>query len=290
MQQQTYEIPKWNQMMAGWNALINPTRCPVCGAPRPQAQSSAATGTDWLSQWNEMPVVKDWNRVWGGMFDSWMQSMKPVEGQPQQHQQHTQQHHHEHHHEHHQAKHKHGGCGCSCCQPDDCHCRCCVVNADLLVYARLGESRVVPVTIENNIRREREVEVELSDWTTNSKQAVKVEGKVEPETKFTLKPCEERTLLILARVSPDTKSPDTNSADKSEGSKANAAQSKESSVGNDVNVDLRQGQLPDVDECTVFYADLRVKGCDIRPIRIALVVMPRDCDTYKIDCQCGCCC
>jgi hypothetical protein len=39
----------------------------------------------------------------------------------------------------------------------------------------------------------------------------------------------------------------------------------------------------------VFSADLRVEGCDTRPIRIALALLPRDCNAYEIDCGCGCC-
>src|SRR6266508_1474530 len=30
------------------------------------------------------------------------------------------------------------GCGCRDCQHDDCHCECCVCDADVLVHARCG--------------------------------------------------------------------------------------------------------------------------------------------------------
>ena len=52
---------------------------------------------------------------------------------------------------------------------------------------------------------------------------------------------------------------------------------------------LELDRLPDVDECTVLYADLRVEGCGIRPIRIALALLPRDCYAYEAECDCGCC-
>jgi hypothetical protein len=292
MQQQTNQMPNWNQMMAGWSALANPTRCPVCGGAHAQAQTAAAPTTDWLSQWSEMPVVREWSRMWGGMLDPWVQGAKPPAGQQRQHRPHQQGH------EQHHAKHRHDNCcgGCascdcgSCCRADDCHCRCCVVNADLLVYARLGETRVVPVTIENNIRREREVEVDLSDWTTNGRQAVSVEARVEPDTKFTLRPCEERTVLIRVRVAPGAIQRNTDKANPGERAGAGVTQSPPASDAGDFRIEPDRERLPDVDNCTVFYADLRVKGCDIRPVRIALAVMPRDCDAYKIDCQCGCCC
>lgn len=286
-QQQTYQTPSWNQVVSDLNAYVNPPRCSVCGrahAPSP----TAATATDWLSQWNEMPIIKEWNRVWSGVLDPLMQGMKPAAGhsQPPQHQH---KHEHEHQHQHHGA-HERKGC-CSCCQPDDCHCRCCVVNADLLVYARYGESRVVPVTIENNMRREREVELELSDWTTHGKQEVKVMGHIVPETKFTLKPCEERTVVIAVRVSGEITTPYNNLFDNAGAGVGVAAPGANNATGGqEARVDQKQERLPDVDSCTVFYADLRVKGCDIMPIRIAVVILPRDCDAYKIDCRCGCCC
>ena len=48
-------------------------------------------------------------------------------------------------------------------------------------------------------------------------------------------------------------------------------------------------EIPDVDGCAVSYADLRIKGCDMRSIRIAVAVLPRECDAYIVDCHCGCC-
>src|SRR5690349_2949167 len=43
----------------------------------------------------------------------------------------------------------------SCWEGEDpCHCTCCISDADLIIYARLGERRVVPVTIENPRARE----------------------------------------------------------------------------------------------------------------------------------------
>jgi hypothetical protein len=56
-------------------------------------------------------------------------------------------------------------CDCAPCQPDPCACRCCVTDADLVVEARVGERRVIPIVIENAWRRERDVELELSSWT-----------------------------------------------------------------------------------------------------------------------------
>jgi hypothetical protein len=47
--------------------------------------------------------------------------------------------------------------------------------------------------------------------------------------------------------------------------------------------------LPDVNDCLVAVGDLRVDGCDIRPVRIAVAILPRDCSAYQIECGCCCC-
>jgi hypothetical protein len=151
-----------------------------------------------------------------------------------------------------------GECRCPRCKPEDCHCRCCVTNADLLVRARLGERRVVPLLIENSWRRERDVELELSSWSPVSAET-KVTGEIVAPTKFTLRGCEERTVVLVVNI-------------------AGAEQQ-----GGD------RPALPDLRDCAVSYADLRIVGCDLRAIRIAVAILPRDCEAMRIDCRCGCC-
>jgi hypothetical protein len=270
MHQQTVSGPIGNQLMPDWSAILNPRSCEDCG------HTLMPSGMDWLTPWNDMlnlPLVKEWSRMWGGMLAPATQNVKPGGL-------------HARHHQHH-SEHKHTDC-CSCNKESDCHCRCCVVDADLLVYARLGERRVVPVTIENNVRREQEVELELSDWTTHSKESVRVEGRFVTETKFTLKPCEDKkAAFVVAMLPQSTKSADNKVASSTDSKVTN----KEAGVV--INVTQPVGEFDnatDVNECTVFYSDLRVKGCDIRPIRIALAILPRDCDDYRINCRCGCCC
>jgi hypothetical protein len=45
-----------------------------------------------------------------------------------------------------------------------------------------------------------------------------------------------------------------------------------------------------VTRCEVSYADLRIKGCDLRSVRVAVSVLPRDCEAFTVDCGCSCCC
>jgi hypothetical protein len=152
-----------------------------------------------------------------------------------------------------------GDC-CERCGPDSCQCRCCVADSDLLVEARVGERRVIPITIENHWRRDRDIELELSSWTALA-DGIAVQGRIVTPTSFTLKPCSDEHVILVVEIDDDK---------------------AESTEGNRI-------QIGDVKGCAVSYADLRIKGCDLRPVRIAVAILPRDCDAYVVDCQCGCC-
>lgn len=146
-------------------------------------------------------------------------------------------------------------CHCEKCAPDRCQCRCCVADSDLLVEARAGERRVIAITIENHWRRERDIELELSSWTKTND--VQVSGQITSPTSFKIAPCSEAKVMIGVEIGGGTAA---------EGNRG-----------------------PDIQNCVVAYADLRVKGCDVRPVRIAVAVLPDDCDAYVVDCQCECC-
>lgn len=159
------------------------------------------------------------------------------------------------------------------CVPEPCQCECCIGDADLVVYARLGERRIVPLIIENRRRRERQIRLELSGWTTRRGTPSGITGRILEPTEFTLPPCERHEIVLII----DTLRAEKLDAIKTERVDATKAESPD------------RRRLPDVDECQVFYADLRVEGCDIRPIRIALALLPRDCDAYQVECRCTCC-
>jgi len=55
------------------------------------------------------------------------------------------------------------------------------------------------------------------------------------------------------------------------------------------SVATNANNLRDIDDCRVFYADLRVEGCEMRPVRIALALLPRDCAGFRVNCGCNCC-
>jgi hypothetical protein len=251
-------------------------------SPQQPERSAASSVVEPLTA-----MAEDWNRAMSGMYDSWMQAVRtgwepylqqaarateavivePLRGEREHRYRQT--------------------CGCEeygdCCH-DDCTCRCCIGDVDLVINSRVGERRVVPVVIENSSRREREIELELSDWTTRGGQAVgaQVSATFLSPLKFSLPACSEEalTLLVQSIGSQDN---------------ANELNSEIDNPDAENNVDavnrLEQTgrRLGDVDQCRVFTADLRVKGCDMRTIRIAVVLLPRDCEPFEIDCRCGCC-
>lgn len=145
------------------------------------------------------------------------------------------------------------GCGCDECG-DDCHCTCCVAGADLVVETRLGERRVVTLEIVNERRRERDITLELGSFTTRGGAAAPVSGTIEGDPTFKLAPCSEHLVTIV------------------------------------IDVEAGREGVRDVDDCLVAWADLKVEGCDVRPVRIAVAILPRDCGAYRVRCACGCCC
>lgn len=177
--------------------------------------------------------------------------------------------HHEHRHRWHEHDcecHEHGRrCRCEDCAEEPCECICCLGDVDMVVYTRVGERRVVPIEIENERRREATVKVELSEWTTRAGNPAPVHATLAAPLEFTLEPCGSHKLTLTLEVS-----------------------APESGQGKPA---AREGREPlrDVESCLVATADLRLVGCDHRPLRIATAILPRYCDPFHIDCGCGCC-
>lgn len=88
---------------------------------------------------------------------------------------------------------------CRHCKPESCECFCCIGDVDLVVYARVGETRVIPIVVENERRREKSVSVELSPWRSRGGSPAPVDTvSFEPKT-FVLAPCAEREITVAAR-------------------------------------------------------------------------------------------
>ena len=173
------------------------------------------------------------------------------------------------------------GCGCN---GADCHCECCVCDADVLVHARCNEIRRIPVTFENDTRRERPVKLQLEPFMTPGGRELGWNAKLS-ETEFTLRPCEDHTVGLVVQIRCDTFG-----SDKPTGDNTGANQPAGGTVNRE-NVaaapeNTRRGY---VDRCEVAYATLRADGCLIRPIVVAVAVLPDECDAYRRPCACGCC-
>ena len=218
---------------------------------------------DMANEWNETyyAPVRD---MWDSWMSSWSDMLTPTMT-PQSSR---------------QRRHRHEQDCCHerghRCDHDDCQCRCCIHDADLVIQTYLGERRVVPLLIENSRRRERQITLALSEFTTPDQSAFAIAGQILAPTTFVLEACQEREAILVVQTTPNQ--PGFTFEGGSDVPPTGAA---------DQPPDRRQ--IPDVEECRVFYADLRVEGCDIRPIRIALVILPRDCDPFEIDCHCSCC-
>jgi len=153
-----------------------------------------------------------------------------------------------------------------CCEPQkDCHCTCCIRDADTVEYTRCGEVRIIPFTFENNTRRERNVTLQLNPFATSSGRELNWETSLSP-TEFQLLPCGEKTVLLTVTV-------DCRMLAENQDTKRKATDRSVS-----------------VDECKVAYATIRAEDCLIRPLVVAVAVLPNDCGAHRAKCQCECCC
>jgi len=160
---------------------------------------------------------------------------------------------------------------CGCCgghhgHGHDCHCSCCIRCADAVEYVRCGDVRKIPIRLDNDTRRERDVKLELGAFATESGKELGWQAALS-ETQFKLAPCAEKTVVLSVTV-------DCSKFGTAAPGSAERQPEAEASV----------------DRCHVAYATLRAEGCTIRPLVIAVAVLPNDCCAYRVGCLCGCCC
>jgi len=291
--------------MNPWRQTGQTSYCEVCG--RPLAPAGANAGNQWYANpygplmdnlnrmWSSMaqpwsttattnpyaPLMDNLTRMWTSMAQPWTQPWTMPAANPAQPG--TQPHHH--HHPHSQPH----DCGCEegdCdgCHRDRCDCRCCISDADLVVYARVGERRVVPLTIENPRRRERQIKLEISRWSGRGGAAANIRSEIVGPTEFTLAACQEHEAILVIET--------TGANEKGAAAEKSAAAEQGANApgaGREIAAAVIEQHLLDIDECQVWYADLRVEGCEMRPVRIALALLPRGCAAYTLDCGCNCC-
>ena len=216
-------------------------------------------------------------------------------------------HRHEHGHAHHDCGcGAHDDCGCGCggqksnCGRghDDCGCQCCVKDADVIVYAHCGELRVVPIEVTNDTRREREdVSVEVSEVRSAGGHKLPWQVIVNPPGPLTLPPCSTTKLELAVLIhcpEPDSndggKTDNAKAATRSPAKAAKAAKAAEGAAASARTLVLERLESGDVDHCEVGYVTIRLGGCLVSPIVVAIAVLPDRCDSYQVGCSCSCCC
>jgi hypothetical protein len=152
-----------------------------------------------------------------------------------------------------------GGCDCD---DHDCACDCCIRCADVVEYTRCSETRVIPISFDNETRRERDVNLQLGNFATEGGQDLGWQAAVSPST-FKLMPCGKTTVLLTVNV---------------DCSKWNTSSQSD-----------RQTSKTTLDGCKVAYATLRADGCTVRPLVIAVAVLPEFCGAHRAGCGCSCC-
>jgi len=175
---------------------------------------------------------------------------------------------------------------CADCD-EDCRCDCCIRDADIVLYARCGEIRVVPIEIENDTRKVREdVSVELSDIRSAGGKKLPWQARVDHDGPLTLEACSTTKLGVWVRVQCRDSEPDDNQpGEEGPGEGESPSPDNSTSLGRQ-NLRLDAGE---VDHCVVGYLTVRVSGCVVRPIVIAIAALPNDCGAYETGCSCSCC-
>lgn len=178
-------------------------------------------------------------------------------------------------------------CDCGC---DDGHCECCVCDADVLVHARCGELRRIPLTFENDTRRERPVTLDLGQFASSGGRDLGWKAQLS-ETQFTLRPCDEHTVTLLVQIRcGDASTPNKPGTPSPEPVPGEKVPDRERPERDEIAVAaLADRRFGSVDRCEVGYATLRAEGCLTRPVVVAVAVLPDDCDAYRHPCGCGCC-
>jgi hypothetical protein len=167
----------------------------------------------------------------------------------------------------------------------DCRCDCCIVDADIIVYARCGELRVIPIEITNDTRKVREnVEVDVSDVRTSGGRVLPWATVLRPTGPLTLEPCSTTKLELGVHIVCGERK------EEPQAQTGRGAAAKEAAKDLVTRLIDERDAFPDVDRCEVGYATVRVGGCLVRPIVVAIAVLPNECDTYRAGCSCSCCC
>ena len=182
-------------------------------------------------------------------------------------------------------------CGDRGCRDDrDCGCECCISrDADVVVYSRCGELRRIPIEIDNDTRRARDdVTVEVSDVRSAGGRSLPWVVELDRQGPLTLDACSTTTIeLVVGVICEETQKPQP-APDESERPRAS---SKKPPAATAMTTQGAVGRVTgDVDRCEVGYVTVRVEGCLLRPIVVAIAAVPKHCGAARASCSCSCCC
>jgi hypothetical protein len=190
-------------------------------------------------------------------------------------------------------EHHHGCCGhehdIGGCDRHECGCECCVsADADVIMNAHCGETRIATIEIENDTRRAREdVTFEVGDVRTSGGRPLPWGVQLDQQGPVTLEPCSRTTLLLEVVIRCGDNQDDVA---QSEASTQPSRRGGSRRAGTNVATQGAAANTLDVDHCEVGYVTVTVKGCLVRPIVVAIAVLPRQCGAHHVTCGCSCCC
>jgi hypothetical protein len=181
------------------------------------------------------------------------------------------------------CEHGHGQCGS--------RCDCCVVDADIVVYGHCGEIRVVPIEIDNDSRKAREnVEIHVSDVRSGGGRELAWPVLIQPQGPVTLEPCRTTRLELLVHITCGEASRAASDDTDDAASGQDAAAEKDASTDAFAALAAQREHGFDVERCEVGYTTVRLEGCLVRPIVVAIAALPLGCESYRVGCSCSCCC
>jgi hypothetical protein len=168
-------------------------------------------------------------------------------------------------------------------------CECTVCEADVVVYVRAHETRRIAVTFENANRAPQPLTLHLSEFTTQDGTAG-FTGHLLDTARFSVvaSPAPSPTPAPAQPVT-DPAPPVAEPAQLAQGSlqlTLGPHAKRTILVLTTIPEHSHQHHCHEA-RCMVYYADLRAVGCGCRPVRIAVAVLPDDCNGHEV--RCGCC-
>lgn len=149
----------------------------------------------------------------------------------------------------------------------------------MVEHVRCGEVRRIPITFDNDTRRERDVKLQLGGFATESRQEIAWESSLS-ETAFKLSPCGEKTAVGDGGL----REVRTASAYAHSGADPTPGHERQRAGRHRRACAPRSGWIParwPMPRCAPKAAP--------SALVIAVAVLPESCGAHEASCGCGCC-